>query len=166
MGRRGPGAPPLEVRFWEKVEKTGTCWNWTGSTTKPNGEGYGQIAVSGRIRAMAHRVSYEWSKGPIPEGMFLDHTCHNRKCVNPDHLRVVTTKQNAEHRIGANRHNKSSGVRNVTWFAPTGKWLVNVGHNGRKIYGGLYDTIEEAAEAAKALRNRLFTHNDADRKAA
>lgn len=93
----------------------------------------------------------------------VDHTCHNRSCVNPDHLRVVTNKQNAENLRGANRASKS-GVRGV-WFAPTrGKWVVQVRHNGRRYSGGSHLTLEAAEQSAIALRNRLFTHNDADRK--
>ena len=166
MGKRGRGAPPLEVRFWEKVEKTDTCWNWTGATTKKGGEGYGQVTVGGGVKTVAHRASYEMAYGKIPEGLTVDHLCHNTKCVNPEHLRAVTQKQNSENRAGASRRNTSSGIRGVTWHGPAAKWLVQVGHNGKKYNGGLHTSLEEAAEAARELRNRLFTHNDADRKAA
>ena len=162
MGKRGRGAPPLEVRFWEKVEKTDTCWNWTAAIST---SGYGVIQDSGKVR-YAHRMSYELANGPIATGLVIDHTCHSKACVNPGHLRAVSNKQNLENRDRANRQNKHSGVRGVSWHKTSGKWIVFVGHNYRKVYGGYYDTIEEAAEAAKNLRNRLHTHNDADRKAA
>jgi hypothetical protein len=165
MGKRGPGAPPLEVRFWEKVEKTDTCWLWTGATTKKGGEGYGQIAISGKIKAPAHRVSYELARGPIQEGMFLDHICMNKLCVNPDHLREVTPKQNSENLPSRSPRN-ISGHRNVQWNHIANRWVVYVTSNGVRHYGGCFADREEAAEAAKALRNRLFTHNDADREAA
>jgi len=43
---------------------------------------------------MAHRAVYESERGPIPEGMTLDHLCRNRGCVNPDHLEPVTNREN------------------------------------------------------------------------
>lgn len=83
----------IEERFWVKVNKTETCWLWAGAT---NGVGYGVIGRGGRGsgNAYAHRLSYEWAKGPIPEGLDLDHLCRNRACVNPDHLEPVTRSVN------------------------------------------------------------------------
>ena len=84
----------LEERFWPKVEKTEECWNWKASL---NGRGYGQIGVviNGKPKnCVAHRIAYELVKGPIPEGLTLDHLCRNRLCVNPDHLEPVTNKEN------------------------------------------------------------------------
>jgi hypothetical protein len=81
------------VRFWAKVEKTETCWLWTGHTSKSGGRygkgGYGQY----RSR-MAHRLAWELIRGPIPEGLVLDHLCEVTRCVNPDHLEPVTTQEN------------------------------------------------------------------------
>lgn len=82
--------------FWSKVDKTDTCWNWTRSVTKHGG--YGQFFVRSKIKInyMAHRLAYTLLRGPIPAGMQLDHMCHNRRCVNPAHLRAVDHKGNAE----------------------------------------------------------------------
>lgn len=77
-------------RFWDKVQKTDGCWDWTAYKTK---EGYGRIGINGRLY-LAHRVSYEWVKGKIPEGLVIDHLCGNPSCVNPDHLESVTQKEN------------------------------------------------------------------------
>jgi hypothetical protein len=154
MGLRGPGAPALKVRFWRKVDKTDNCWNWTASTNAPGG--YGQISDRGRPH-VAHRLSYEWANGPIPDGMVVDHMCHNRLCVNPGHLRAITQKQNTENR---RRGSVLGATRNQC-----GNWVVRVKHNGRLHYGGTYGTVEEAAKVARDLRNELFTHNDADRGA-
>jgi hypothetical protein len=70
------------------------CWEWQASKT-PNG--YGQISATcpTKARYLAHRLSYLHYKGEIPESMIIDHICHNRSCVNPDHLQVVTAKQNS-----------------------------------------------------------------------
>lgn len=148
--------PSLEERLLAKLDKTDTCWVWNAATHR----GYGQIGI-GRKVFYAHRVSYELYVGPIPEGMQLDHICHTPLCVKPDHLRPVTQKQNQENLKGARRHSKS-GVRGVR-RAKYGRWIAEVGHNGRTIYVGMFDTIEEADAAAKAKRLELFTHNVLDR---
>lgn len=80
-----------EQRFWEKVNKTDTCWLWTAAQ---NGAGYGQLRMTRHSNAYAHRFAYELLVGPIPEGMQLDHLCRVRHCCNPDHLEAVTPKVN------------------------------------------------------------------------
>ena len=133
------------------------CWVWVGATAS----GYGQIRRDGRL-IQAHRATYELYVGSIPPGMSLDHLCHTRRCVRPDHLRIVTNKQNQEHRAGANK-NSRSGVRGVSWNTRRGRWEVRVGHHGRYHFGGYFDDLDAAAEAARALRLKLFTHSDPDR---
>lgn len=148
----------FQDRFWSKVNKEapGGCWEWRGNTCK----GCGRIWCGSCFKA-AHRVSWEFVNGTIPEGMFLDHRCHNRRCVNPKHLRVVTQSQNMQHRTGAQR-NGSSGVRGVCWNKKSRAWHVQVGLNGHQYYGGIHSTLEEAEAAARALRAELHTHDDHD----
>ena len=81
---------PAVDRFWAKVNKTATCWLWTASCSS---EGYGRINISGKS-TYAHRWAYEQAHGPIPEGMHIDHLCRVRHCVNPEHMEVVTNRQN------------------------------------------------------------------------
>ena len=54
---------------------------------------------SGPMR-IAHRLTYQWAKGPIPAGMELDHLCRNRRCVNPAHLEPVTHRENVRRGAG------------------------------------------------------------------
>lgn len=146
----------LTTRFWSKVDKSGECWTWGIGKNK---KGYGLFSVDGASR-MAHRVSWALSGQVVPPGMQLDHMCHNRGCVRPDHLRLVTNKQNMENLSGPLARNPT-GIRGVSRHGR--KWRVDVRHNGQTNYGGYYSTPEEAEQAAIALRNKLFTHNDLDR---
>lgn len=85
----------LERRFWTKVERTQTCWLWTGCV---NEDGYGTFSYDGKVRK-AHRAAYAMFVGPIPDGLEIDHKCRTRNCVNPDHLQPATHKQNCQNRI-------------------------------------------------------------------
>lgn len=84
----------LAARFWPKVQKTNNCWLWCGSRMPL---GYGKISAydNGKPRQLlAHRVSYELLVGAIPVDMTIDHLCKNPPCVNPEHLEVVTQREN------------------------------------------------------------------------
>lgn len=145
-------------RFWSRVSKTETCWLWEGSK---GSKGYGQLGIQGKS-VKAHRYSWSLANGEIPEGMTIDHICHVVACVNPDHLRLATQKQNCE--------NTRLSVMNKTGYRGVsmdrGRYRAQVKHAGKKIYLGLYDTAEEAGEVARKARNDLFTHNNLDRKEA
>lgn len=76
-------------KLLSKIEKTATCWNWTGSTEK----GYGRLSWDGK-NYRAHRLVYELLVGEISTGLVLDHLCRNTRCVNPEHLEPVTNSEN------------------------------------------------------------------------
>lgn len=82
--------PSPEQRFWAKVQKTDSCWIWTAAKYKA---GYGHFQWGDRDWC-AHRIAYTLLRGPIPEGMTLDHLCRNKSCVNPDHLDPCTRGEN------------------------------------------------------------------------
>ena len=144
-----------EQRFWAKVHKSSDCWVWTKGISP---DGYGKFWFNGRS-VRAHRFSWELVNGQIPEGMVIDHRCHNLRCVNPAHLRVVSNAQNSQHRVGAMRNSKS-GVRGVFWDKQAGSWRVYSTLKGRTYFGGYHSTLEGADSAAQALRSRLYTHDD------
>lgn len=150
----------IEDRFWEKVEKTEGCWNWTAAK---NQYGYGIFAITKKDLHPSHRFAYQLAMGDIPAGMQVDHICRNRACLRIEHLRIVTPAQNCQN-LDAHRDNKS-GHRGVSWYTRSNKWRVRVSVRGRDYVGGMFDDLEEAAEAAKALRNSVMTHNAMDRMA-
>lgn len=110
----------VKVTTGYTVSQSG-CWVWHRNL---DAQGYGRV-WQGRKRYRAHRVSYENAKGPIPDGLVIDHICRNRACINPDHLRAVTPTVNATENTesifmkkkwqkiaeeGAGRANNPSGV--------------------------------------------------------
>lgn len=101
------GAPLLE-RLMFRVEKTPTCWNWTGSTIT---KGYGMIGHLGN-NYLVHRVSWQEHNGPIPAGVHVLHKCDNRICVNPDHLFLGTELDNARDREAKGRGRQPKGSAN------------------------------------------------------
>ena len=105
----------LEQRFWEKVDKTGDCWNWTGSV---NNHGYGKIFCDRKL-LLSHRVSWEFANGKIPKGKHYKttcilHRCDNPKCVNPDHLFLGTQKDNVADMLNKNRAKTKLNPSKVT----------------------------------------------------
>ena len=92
--------PTIErlMQHVEMVTESG-CWIWMGQIGPT---GYGRVMVknpgitekAGWVNGYAHRVMYEALRGPIPEGLQLDHLCRVRCCVNPAHLEPVTQQEN------------------------------------------------------------------------
>jgi hypothetical protein len=82
----------IEPRFWAKVERGASCWEWTGAR---DAYGYGFFRVDSETSMVRpHRWAYEHLRGRIPDGLVLDHLCRNPSCVNPDHLEIVTQAEN------------------------------------------------------------------------
>lgn len=96
-------------RFFSKIDKTddaGACWIWTGARVRGYGQFYAGPEAPRRL-VSAHRWSYAFHVGPVPEGLQIDHRCHSvdrtcvggiacthRACVNPQHLEAVSGKTN------------------------------------------------------------------------
>ena len=123
-----PKRRPPEERFWEKVDKNAPngCWIWTGGLTRYDLSRihqlrYGLFFLNERDRLVvrAHRWSWEHTHGPIPENMFVLHTCDNPPCVRPDHLFLGTPLDNMRDMIAKGRQQHPAGEHHqrakVTW---------------------------------------------------
>lgn len=123
MGKRGPKA-----EFWNKVEKTPSgCWLWTGAKSA---RGYGAVWIRDGIKKTslrAHRVSWEITKGAIPQGLHVLHHCDVPACVNPDHLYLGTNADNVADAIARKRYKPLRGEA-----APNAKLTVEQVHEIRE----------------------------------
>ena len=95
-------------RFWNKVDKTNRCWNWTGCGVRA---GYGQFWFKGKMR-LAHRLSAYFAGiiTGLQDERHVMHTCDNPSCVRPDHLIAGTNKDN--HKDKAVKGRAAKGERN------------------------------------------------------
>jgi hypothetical protein len=107
--------PEVEARLWPNVNKTETCWLWTGACCS---NGYGRFRVGGR-HYLAHRVSLELYLGrPLAPGMVAAHAphsiCGHRNCINPAHLSEKTKAENNADKVcdgTSNRGTRSSSCK-------------------------------------------------------
>jgi len=102
---------PIEQRFWTKVRKQDgdQCWLWTAAI---KASGYGTITedFTGRT-ILAHRVSYQFTYGPISDEICVLHKCDVRNCVRPDHLFLGDYHDNAIDAFNKGRRTIPSPMR-------------------------------------------------------
>ena len=99
-----------EERFWRHVDKAGDCWLWTKAV---DSRGYGRFGLKGANAGgwvLAHRYAFQLTRGPIPDGMHVCHTCDVRNCVNPDHLFLGTALDNMRDMIAKGRQ-RFTGIK-------------------------------------------------------
>ncbi len=82
------------------------CLEWKGT---PNNSGYGRFCLTRNYIMRAHRASWEFFVGSIPDGLVLDHLCRNEICVNVLHLEPVTIGTNTRR----GKHCWKSGLRKI-----------------------------------------------------
>lgn len=92
-------------RFWSKVHISNNiddCWDWQQGCDK---YGYGKF-VFNNIRIKSHRFAWMITNGQIPEGLYILHSCDNRKCCNPKHLFLGTHLDNIKDKVAKGRQLK------------------------------------------------------------
>lgn len=139
--------------FWSRTERSGKCLLWTGAMT---GRGYGSFRVNGRD-VPAHRVAYELTKGAIPDGLVVRHTCDTPPCVEPTHLLIGTHQDNARDKMERGRHRSVVGedhfkakITNETVLAI--RSMRKNGLSTRSIARKIGSTLTTVAEVAKGQR--------------
>lgn len=159
-------APPKE-RFLAKAERADNgCILWTGTINAWTG--YGTLSID-RVNQYAHRLAYIYFVGPIPEGMHVDHMCHNRdlscndgsncahrRCVNPEHLQAVPPKVNilGSSYTSASMNARKTHCKNGHEFTPENTIRASRGgracracHNAKQ---RIYDARRRAKKKAQA----------------
>lgn len=110
MRRHGDMVSAVVLRV--AISDPGACWPWLGQVKG----GYGRFPVKcsrgtrTNTSFQAHRLAYDLSKGPIPEGLVVRHMCHNPICCNPAHLEVGTNADNMRDMVEAGR--STAGEKN------------------------------------------------------
>jgi hypothetical protein len=102
----------LAARFWPRVARTESCWNWTGYLSKA---GYGFISPTATTNRSAHRVAWELTHNvKLTPDQLLLHSCDNPRCVNPAHLRIGTYADNTHDMIERGRAAWQKGDRSTS----------------------------------------------------
>ncbi|OOB91217.1 HNH endonuclease signature motif containing protein [Rathayibacter sp. VKM Ac-2630] len=96
----------MEDRIAKRVNQEGDCLIWEGAR---NNKGYGILGVNGKT-TLVHRHVWVQSGRELPEGLTIDHLCRVKRCVNVDHMEVVTRSENSRRAAEARRPVVVQGV--------------------------------------------------------
>ncbi len=141
--------PNTKEKFFSNVLKTDDRWIWQGSV---NDSGYGLTCVFNKsIRA--HRLSYLFQNGELPDDLCVLHKCDNPPCVNPAHLRLGTKKENTRDMV-SKRRNAMCSVLNAEKVKEI-KELYKTEKNRAKI-GRLFGVTKHTIE--NIVKGRTWAH--------
>ena len=79
---------------WDPSDKN-ECWEHPGALNKKNGYPRISVRINGvHYKYYAHHIMWKFHHGPVPKNKEIDHKCHNHRCVNPDHLQLLSITKN------------------------------------------------------------------------
>jgi hypothetical protein len=119
----GKVARSLSERFQASIQKTDSCWLWTGCVRK---NGYGYLTIPRNKKLLAHRVAYELYHGQIPKGLCVLHHCDNRVCCNPHHLFLGTQLTNSHDALAKDRLPTGEQCRQAKVTSAQVQWIRKV----------------------------------------
>lgn len=146
-------------RFSNRVPKTLEA----GTQRKSNSDGYRQVSIKGK-KYLVHRIVMLMCYGFYGEGLDVDHINHVRNDNRLFNLRFVTRSENSKNKSVSSKN--TSGVTGVCFSKAHRKYIAQIGVNRKLIYLGMFDTLEEAAEARRqADRKYKFNNNHGEGRA-
>ena len=126
----------------------------------PNSGGYAQVKING-VLYKAHALVWFLHGRSLPSGYVIDHINGDQTDNRLDNLRAASRQQNNCN--ASKRVDNKSGVKGVSWYKPTGKWVGQIQHGGVKTHVGLFDSIPDAARAVALKRAEMhgaFARNE------
>jgi hypothetical protein len=153
--------PRVPRRVWDKLQPCpmSGCWTWTGCTM-PAGHGQLTIVVErAKRRVLAHRFVWGLARGPVADGLELDHLCRNAACCNPAHLEAVTHRVNVRRGDGwAGRHARAVACPHGHAYDEKNTYVDKAGRRKCRRCNSL--RVAKIKREARAARRALTEHGE------